>query len=408
MTPALLKRGCVNVIGLDTIKARIGERWERTREHVYARLEALLQSKLGPTDFFMRITDVAYLVTTPSFENGEAALCCLKVAQELHIGLLGRCAMADISLSRMTGDKPDAVGLAKIEGPDLATLAREAGMEDPEIAAVLGDPSARKGETKSAPEDEADTVFAIPTPRAASVEKKPRFSPIWDLRKYAITSYRFNVAPPRFSEYETPIELRAQISKFMNWLRYAATVMVSSIDNDVRFLTVIPVHFEILSAPVGRMELTAVCRNLPAELRPLLMFEVFDVPAGVPQSRMNELVGAIRPFCRGASLSYAPGFFEYPDYPVTGLQAVGFQTPHGTPPRLLRERIGKLTDVARRQGVVSFLSGVRSLGTAGLARAEGVDLLVGSAIGGEVDVPSGMSRLTWDAFLQQQPHTVAV
>src|SRR5579884_1598091 len=98
--PVFLQRGCVNVIGLDAIRKEAGLRWERMRETIYARAEAILRQTLGPADFFLRLNDTAYIVTMPASEADDARLCCLRVAHELHTSLLGPCELGQLHLAR--------------------------------------------------------------------------------------------------------------------------------------------------------------------------------------------------------------------------------------------------------------------------------------------------------------------
>ena len=113
VSPALLKRGCINVIGLETVRQQTGARWEKMRDSIYARLESLLSHKLGSSDFFIRLGEVAYLVATPSSDGDDSRLTCLKIAYELHCGLLGACSVGDISLSRMAA-RSDCARMAAI------------------------------------------------------------------------------------------------------------------------------------------------------------------------------------------------------------------------------------------------------------------------------------------------------
>ena len=106
---ALIRRGCVTVIELDAIKASAGARWEKMRETIYARLEAILRQKLGATDFFAQMTEASYLVTMPSCEPEDAHICCLRIAYELHSSLLGECRLSDLRISRLVQGDGDGV-----------------------------------------------------------------------------------------------------------------------------------------------------------------------------------------------------------------------------------------------------------------------------------------------------------
>jgi hypothetical protein len=89
---AMLARGGSSCfIGLGAIKRVAAARWEKVRPSIHQRLETILRQKLGPSDFFIQIDEVSYLVTIPGIEPEEAQVCCLRVAYELHTDLLGPC-----------------------------------------------------------------------------------------------------------------------------------------------------------------------------------------------------------------------------------------------------------------------------------------------------------------------------
>ena len=73
----LLDDGRINVIALDPIADRLGDRWESRREQVYEHLERALNKKLSPTDFFLRVSDTVYLVDSGRLKplpHGEASV----------------------------------------------------------------------------------------------------------------------------------------------------------------------------------------------------------------------------------------------------------------------------------------------------------------------------------------------
>src|SRR5581483_12323346 len=107
------------------------------------------------------------------------------------------------------------------------------------------------------------------------------------------------------------------------------------------------------------MEIAALCRGLPAALRPFLIFEICDLPDGVPQSRMADLAAALRPFCRTVAVCLPPNA-SYANCQGAGIGAIGFSCSalgeFDSPSRAIL----KLSQAASRLQLMSFVLDVES------------------------------------------------
>jgi hypothetical protein len=386
-SPALIRRGGVNVIGLEAIRVSTGARWERLRESIYARMETLLSQKLGPTDFYLRIGPLAYLIVMPSSSAEDAALCCLKIAYDLHRSLLGRCGVEDLLLSRVTGENADTLDIQPLPAMEMAQLAIRSGLPD-----LL--PAAHTAAAASAwcPDGPA------PQPTASF-----GFEPIWDSQHGAITSYRIVTHRPDSLQWTAVLatreDFRAELGMLLDGLTHAARILGAALQAGGRYLMTVPVPHALLSSPTGRMDIAAACRALPAELRPFLILTIAGVPPGVPQSRMGELACAIRPFCRAVCIELPFGFHDHATYQNLGASGFALALPVLAAPAVARVEIAKLAAAAKRFGLRASVSGLRTLELAEHARESGIDFLSGAFLGGEVFVPQRMSKLTWDDIL---------
>ena len=393
-SPALLKRGCVNVIGLESIRRQTGARWQKMCDSIRSRLETLLGNTLGPTDFFVPLGETAYLVVMPSCDADDARLCCLKIAFELHKSLLGSCRLQDIVLSRVGGDSMDSLELKPVEDTELADLAKRSGIE------ALCD-----GLETISPES-PKTVAGLGLESALPTY---RFTPIWDAPHEAVIAYRLDTQLAVLSRRGHVTKLheawRVELNVLINGFSYATRMLSACLREGGRYLNVTPVPFDLLSAPAGRMELGAACRGLSANLRPFLVFEIVDTPIGVPQSRMTELVCALKPFCRAVTVILPPGGFDSAGTASSGNQGVGLQILALTPPRRTRDDISKLAAMAARLGIASVVSGLRSRDLVDHAREAGVNYLSGPAIGADVSVPLPVSRLSWAELVARDPES---
>jgi len=380
--PAFLKRGCVNVIGLDEIQREAGPRWERMRETIYARTEAILRQTLGPADFFIRLNDTAYIVTMPASEAEDSRLCCVRVAHELHTSLLGPCAVEQLHISRVSSVGDELV-LDKIIMPELAQLAQCAGLKD------------------LVSQDAAMAARALAARGSQNKPQQPVYShnfvPLWDSRNEAITTYRLVSRRPAMQlgvESETPARFKEDLALTIASLYFGVGVLARHLENNERFLLQIPITHEILSSPIGRMEIAATCRNLSGEFRPYMLFELSAIPPGVPQSRMAELVAALRPFCRGVMAQIPLRDHGMVAYQGVGLQSIGVTLPKiGMNAAEMRQEVSRVAAAAKRLALASFVFDIPTLDLFSLARIEGITFLSGDPIGAAQPRPSTMHRL---------------
>jgi hypothetical protein len=385
VAPAFVERGRVVAIGLDVVRARIGDRWEKSRETIIGRLEAILRHRLGPADFFLELTDTSYCVVMPGSDPLDAQVCCLRVAYELHSSLFGPCDVDCIRLARATSLENGALTLEPILHARIRDLTIRAGLQD-----LL----------RSAPQDQQEVV-PLSGPRTNAGPAKDEYSinfvPLWDARREAITTWRCRARKtlPGAPGLGGITKLKDDLTRTLALLHRASAVLADRIEKGDRFLIDVPLPYDMLSAPLGRMEFGAACRELPADYRAFLTFEISDMPPGVPHSRVNELVTAIKPFCKAvfAQVPYKEG--SYTPFQAAGINAIGMAIPrYGRTTSELREEIYRLASATRKMAVLSYLLDVDRLDLLGMACDAGIGFIAGSVIGTAQAMPSHMSRLS--------------
>jgi len=382
---ALLQRGCVNVIGLEEIKSKAGARWPRMRESVYARMERLLRQKLGPADFFVQLDETSFLVSMPATTEEESQVFCIRVAHELFTRLLGRCDIEQLRIARPTRLDGNDLELEELTGLGLNSLAERAGLA---IRAHA------KAPTTQAP-DRLEPRSAEIGPRHSC-----QFTPMWNPQKEAITTYCCRAAgnPPRFEYVMPDARFRADLACMLARVQCAATSLAEHLKAGHPFIVSIPISYLLLNFPVARMELAALCRGLSSGLRPFLSFEIADVPAGVPQSRLTELVGSLKAFCRGVSVNLSASNRNFNHFESTGFYAMslsllpnsGVPSDYASPERLLAE----FCAATRRLHIMSFVMDVPNLKLLSRARELGVNLISGRLVGKPLEMPAPIRRLT--------------
>lgn len=412
--PLLLARGCVNVIELDSLKEQAGERWGRIREGVFSRIEALLKAKLGPNDLFLRLTDTAYLITMPTTDAEDVSAVCLSVAFELYTTFLGQCEIDSIALNVVVNGDSDTLTLTRVPPAKIKVLADKIG-----IRRAL-ERRARPEELKRLPGMPEYHVAPIPsnasvardrhwgsTPEQRQPQMQFQIIPIWSVPNAAVTTFAYEVKSVAFSDdchfvalKQLPPEERHLVEMAM--FRSAIEQLDRATTEGKKYLVIIPFSFDFFGSPAGRMEVLSACRNLTHVFRNLITFMIYDVPPGVAQTRLANMVGALTPFGRGVVATIAPTLRAYGAYQGIGLKAVGFNLDEFSPlNRFSQHDAEQLVQFARGANLATFLYAVREKATLKFAQDARIQFLSGSAVAPPCQEPKGMWRLSWGEVLAQ-------
>jgi hypothetical protein len=376
-SPGLLAQGCVNVISLEEIKSQTGQRWDRLKKSVWDYLEKLLRQRLASSDFYIQLDETTFVLCCPSASENEAQIFCLRVAHELHKAMLGDCQLNGIKIGRVVNSAEDVIDIVPIGGEALARLAQQAGLNGREV--------------------ESPVVQALRKGSSAKVIFSHKFSPIWDSQKEAITTYRCTSksSVDEMEAISTSARLKSAIATALAGVRLAADLLLGRMELGDRFIAWIPISYELISSPVARMEITNACRSLPGELRPYFIFEITSLPHGVPQSRLSELAGTLRAFCRGVMVQLPARTANYRAYDGIGLYGIGLclSAADATDTEMGSE-IFNLCIAAKKQNIVSYILDLPNNALIGQVCGFGANLMSSSVIGDPTEQPGSIKRLS--------------
>ena len=115
----MIDRGCVVVLGLDAIRARLGDRWPYKRAQVWETIENHLSRRLRPEDFHVQIGETELLLATPDSRETNLARA-LNIQKELLTFFLGRQIPADLKISQVVSIDGDRMVSEPVESHTLA------------------------------------------------------------------------------------------------------------------------------------------------------------------------------------------------------------------------------------------------------------------------------------------------
>jgi hypothetical protein len=393
-SPALVERGCVHAIGLEALRDKAGPLWEKIRAGIYSRLETILRQSLGPADFFVSLDELFYLVTMPQANAEDAQAACLGAAHELYTSYFGRCDLGIVHLYRAVRGAGDAIGIERISKEQLSVLAERAGVTN-----GIGKARTQATRVAVASESGPDDI-------------KVQFQPVWDTRNEAITLYRCVPQPIAVRHGSSVAALEDLAPKFrtkveLSCLHQGIATLARHLERGERFLMAFGVAYETLSSHTGRVDFTNACRELSSDFRQYIVMQLTDVPAGVPHSRLSDLVMTLRPFARAVMSEVPSSCRSYAAYEDIGLQAIGLNLERARlTPREMSAEIANLTTAAKRLSVSAYLAGVSDVRTLSSAR-HGIHFMTGPAIAPVVSAPRPMTRLYWHEVMQSESRSAA-
>jgi len=392
-SPALLERGCVIVIGLEAIRDEAAARWDKMRQAIYLNLESLLRQKLGATDYYSQLDELSFLVSMPAASSDEAQILCVSVAHDLHKNLLGHCDIAQLRISRATGLEGDTLRCESTEGAALARIVSQAGLK---VSGRTADGDCLLPARRAAP--------SPASPDASSIH---RFTPLWDVQNEAITTYRCVtvVETSLFETIQPHASFKSELTDLIARLRFATDTLARHLASGRKYLLSLPISYDLLGSPVARMEVASLCRNLSSAMRPYLQFEIGEMPYGVPQSRLSELVGSLRPFCRGVTAYLPARIPSYAAYQGAGLSAIGLSLCAGIVANTdMSSEVFKLATAAQRLHLKSFVLDVPNCDMLLSAHRLKVNAMSGHMIGKAAPMPEPVRRLPLTEIVAREMH----
>lgn len=359
----LLDEGRINLIGLDAIAERLGDRWEARQEQIHHHVERTLTRHLEGGGFFQRVSPTDYLVVQPALGKYSAQVSCLLYLRELLGHFLGGAAPEAADVLEVTSLSGGRIFAAEID----RAYAAEAARTEPPPAGPDAD--------------------ALPTPWNPFVAADGRtlkvschLEPVFELKTFAQIGFRIARRVLRLPEAVelSPQELRnlttADIEKVdLATIARGVSRLQSEQGNARQPTLFLPVSYTTLASQRGRGPLIERFKEATRGVERGLVCEITNIE-GVPGSAVAAVTVMIKPFCLivVGKLMEPPGRTPE-DLRGVRLQGIAFEA--GAHPQE-RAEFTAWADQAvaharrvTRSVIVHGLAGPEYLGLAGLAGA---------------------------------------
>jgi GGDEF domain-containing protein len=296
----LVERGSVVLLGLDAVRDRLGDRWERKRDQVLEHVDRLVERKLKPHDLFLRVGDAEYLLALPDEDRAGAHAVGLRLLREILTFFLGAAHHRDLKLHSVTDLSGPSVGFRPFTGEETAHAERAASA--PAAHEHLRDPS------------EAWRYVETPLGGGASASLGLRCQLVRALHNDMVTAQRVDVQ--LFDSFDgAPLSLRTQIDLDpaahlridLAALHHVHARQMEMVGQGVRLLGLAPLSIRTLTNLRTRIEYLQAVKDLPGAGGPAaLLLEVVHLEHGTPQGRLLESATVLRPFCKGVVMRAPP------------------------------------------------------------------------------------------------------
>ena len=311
----LLEAGVVNVIGLDAIRRKVGDRWPHKRAQIWEHVETVLERHLGPADIFFRTDDISYMITQPGAHGFAAQSICLSILQEVLRFFLGAALHADIDVRTVVS----AAGGEVVSTPvDLSRLKRVESATPGALAApAVRIETAAERMAKAVTGPLADHTPAAPVwkpplaGRASTVELEPAkcepfdmrltVDAVWNLRRGLVTSFLIERGGVSARHQAAELE-EIDVATFA----YAAVLLEEQVQQGGPLTLHVPVSFLSLATLRTRQRLLALTQSVREAMRGSVLLEICGLDPGVPPSRLIDVVGQVRSLCIGVVARVKP------------------------------------------------------------------------------------------------------
>jgi hypothetical protein len=299
--PEVLASGKVNLIALDAVAQRFGDRWPMCQAQVHDHVQDLLDRQLGTQGYHLRISDTDILVCQPGLGRLAGQALCLRLLRDILSHFLGAAEpLANIPIHEVLSVSPMGVEARATYPRAAETAAGET--PDDEMAAEASRTSPRTG---GATPLSSLAPVAVWAPFVASNGRKVEITcaldPVMELKGHATIGLRFRrtvidaVSGEEFSSTELS---RLSRSDRVRIDLGAVAVGLAGLREGRRSAPpalIVPVFFSSLSNLDDRARIVSAFQEARAYARQGLICEFRDIE-GVPATTLQAAATMIAPY----------------------------------------------------------------------------------------------------------------
>ncbi len=302
-TPTKVIAGRVQLLGLEEIKASLGDRWERRSEVIYSLAERIIKKRLGQGDVCQRGNDGTFTICFAKLSESDAAFKARHIAEEIHATILGKefgeddadfAAEVSELLKDISGENGEAPALA-VEGEAHAV---ELGVEEvsgsDDLIGLLT--SRLEAAAKKSKNTERATMIAV-------AEDSTLVLHTFEDQKGEMTP--FQLATFDKAAQDKIDALRSYRPASHDLVRDLDVLLLSKVAEEIfrrppgkNIVLVVNIHFSTIDNKQRLEQLKKLCGALTEPARAAMIFNIIDIPATLLPAKVAEQFHGVRHFCR--------------------------------------------------------------------------------------------------------------
>lgn len=332
-----LNLGQIVCLGAEDLRERLGEeRWTKAQTHIGDVIEKAIGENCHAQDAYFKCRDASFLIVFSTRSADKSELVAAAIANAVNKILMGT---EDLRAVTVRGISQSGSNLTLTEAKDplgmldaLKSKAHRVSISNDDTAPTASGPAAAEplperpapartgagGSVPSIPKgNRAELLAKLSVVKDAPVEF--RFLPLWFNGERKI--WTFNCAPMRPSTMvgETTwnygvLGAKPQVSEVVDLdiaaLEHGLIELTDHLVAGQQCQLVPNIHFETLTNYRGRNEISALLGALPQRLRQCILPNIMYVPQGVPDGRLTDITGHLKPFCKQIGAVLVPSKLE--------------------------------------------------------------------------------------------------
>lgn len=301
----LVQSGAVNLIGLDAIHDRLGQRWFRRREDVWLYVEKCIERLLADRAYFRRVSETDFVIAIAGSDALAAQTMCVKVLSEALTHFLGATEPGSVVIRKVDGVSEGEIRCAPVDLRMLAERQDIVAVPGPAIGAEplrersFAEPPPEPRPRTSHPRRAGPASLSSATGLQLSVDYLPE--PLVNLHNGRVAGMCLEpvvreVRSGRRVPHHGLARLPERDLAFIDDLGITVAHGISATHAAAQSL-LLEVSFQTLACQKLR---TALLDELRARrLGPAWVIMLSHFEHGTPPSRLIEMISFLRPYCEG-------------------------------------------------------------------------------------------------------------
>lgn len=367
--------GALQLVGLATIRERLGDKWERFSDRVHDTAQSVIEQHLSDSDVYSLYKNESYIILFARATEEQGRFKAKVIGDEIA--------------HRLFGETDDAKANANANAITVKTLVYQLdgtlGLEDADDGTLLDRLFAQAHDhfdeqVSPSPPPSSSPAARTGEPADDSPPFKLVYRPIWNVRKAVVSGFLATLWEDKSASADGIPPATKDVDLFIlkDVIRGVREIEVGA----AKKVLVAPIHLSTLSSPHGRREYFDLCRAVDEKARRYMAFELLLPDDRAVLSRLDSVSLQLRAFARSLMCRVESDFDNFEFFRDNRFFAIGMSLPYSRYKESdIMTRLEKFSVMAERQGVGSYLINVPSLSLMSFAIAAGFDYLSGDPIG---------------------------